>query len=207
MSDDSENLFIDSNNHDFSVDYDPTVDLDDSASDFNDDPQDYIDDPVASRLRPRANRAASLDQIPQNYKEVVANPVWLSSMHCELDSLKKHQVWTLVDKLPPGRRAISSQWLYRIKHNAHVSIFKYKSRLVARGFTQEEGVDYQDIFAPVARPTSLRIFLSLVASDNLECDQADVETAFLNTLLEEIIYMRLPDGTLVQLRKCIYGLK
>jgi hypothetical protein len=116
-------------------------------------------------------------------------------------------VWTVVDKLPPGVKAISSRWLYRIKYNPDGSLAKYKSRLVARGFTQEEGIDYQSIFAPVARHTSLRVFLSQVASEDLECDQADVETAFLNAPLEEVIYMRLPDGTLVKLKKCIYGLK
>jgi hypothetical protein len=75
------------------------------------------------------------------------------------------------------------------------------------GFTQEESIDYENIFAPVARHISLRVFLSLVATLDLECDQADVETAFLNAFLGEVIYMRLPDGTLVMLRKCIYGLK
>jgi hypothetical protein len=207
ISEDSEDLFTVENDHDLSGAYDPAQGFDDSVSDHDDVAQDDAEAPVATRLRPRANRATSIDSLPQNYKEAATIPVWSNSMNKELNSLTKHKVWTVVDKLLPGRKAVSSRWLYRIKYNPDGSIAKYKSRLVARGFTQEAGVDYQDIFAPVARHTSLRIFLSLVASDDLECDQADVETAFLNAPLEEIIHMRLPDGTLVQLRKCIYGLK
>jgi hypothetical protein len=131
---------------------------------------------------------------------------WREAVELELKSMAKHNVWTEVTgKLP--KAPISSKWVFKVKYKADGSIAKYKARLVVRGFTQQADIDYFETFSPVLKHTSLRILLSIAATDDLELEQADVETAFLLPDLEEEIYMTLPNGIIVKLNKSIYGLK
>ena len=132
-----------------------------------------------------------------------------------MESHEKNHTWDLVT-LPPGRRVVTCKWIYKIKDGASPTEgVKYKSRVVARGFSQREGVDYNEIFSPVVRHTSIRVLLALVAHQDLELEQLDVKTAFLHGELEEEIYMTQPDGFRVpgkedyvcKLRKSLYGLK
>lgn len=164
---------------------------------------------LPTRLRSRALRAAPTEPIPQSYDDIANMPdaeQWEAAVQSELQSLSRHDTWTPCP-VPSGRSAISSKWVFKIKRNADGTINKYKARLVARGFSQQEGVDYHDTFAPVAKHTSMRVLLSLAASEDFEIHQADVETAFLIPKLDEEVYMRLPDGQTVRLQKCLYGLK
>jgi hypothetical protein len=89
---------------------------------------------------------------------------------------------------------VDSKWVFKTKLNERGEVIKYKARIVARGFTQEYGVDYFDTYSPVARLTSLRTLLTIVAAQDLELYQMDADTAFLNGTLEEDIYMDFPDG-------------
>ncbi|GKB28302.1 retrovirus-related pol polyprotein from transposon TNT 1-94 [Tanacetum coccineum] len=108
----------------------------------------------------------------------------------EMSSLKKNHTWELVDQ-PPGQKLISCKWLYKIKEGIEgVQKPRYKARAVARGFTQRAGIDYNEVFSPVVRHTSIGVILSLTACEDYELEQLDVKTAFLHGNLEETIYMR-----------------
>uniref|UniRef100_A0AAV1UD36 Reverse transcriptase Ty1/copia-type domain-containing protein n=1 Tax=Peronospora matthiolae TaxID=2874970 RepID=A0AAV1UD36_9STRA len=102
---------------------------------------------------------------------------WKAAMDAEIKSLSQHKTWELVD-LPPGKKMIGSRWLFKVKLNADVSINKFKARLVAQGFTQQFGVDFNEKFAPVAKQTTVRTVLSIAAGENLDAEQVTVDTAF-----------------------------
>jgi hypothetical protein len=110
---------------------------------------------------------------------------------------------------------VTSKWIYKIKHAVDGSIEKYKARFVARGFSQVEGVDYDKTFAPLARYTSIRSIIALVASMGWKLHQMDVKTAFLNGGIEEEVYIEQPEGLVIhnekshvcRLKKAMYGLK
>nr|KYP77046.1 Retrovirus-related Pol polyprotein from transposon TNT 1-94 [Cajanus cajan] len=116
-------------------------------------------------------------------------------------SFKKH---------PPSRK-----WIFKVKQESNSTSPRYKARLVVKGFRQRKGVDFNEIFSPVVRMTSIRTVLSLAATLDLEVEQMDVKTTFLHGDLEEEIYMKQPDGFLIEgkedyvcrLRKSLYGLK
>lgn len=155
---------------------------------------------------------------PSTYKEAIScseSVQWLAAMGDEMESLDKNQTWELV-KRPGERKIVTCKWVFKKKEGITLAEgVKYKARLVARGFTQKEGVDYNEIFSPVVRHTSIRVLLVIVAHQNLELEQLDVKTAFLHGELEEDIYMTQPDGFYIpgkedyvcKLKKSLYGLK
>jgi hypothetical protein len=116
---------------------------------------------------------------------------------------------------PVGKSVVTSMWLYKIKHAADGSVEKYKARFVARGFSQKEGVDYEETFVPVARYSSIREVLSIAFEMGWSIHQMDVKTAFLNKVIEEEVYIEQPQGFEVhdrethvcRLKKALYGLK
>ena len=112
----------------------------------------------------------------------------------------KNDVWDVVPRTK-GKSVITSKWIYKIKHAADGSIEKYKARFVARGFSQKEGVDYEETFAPVARYTSIRIVLALAAVKKWKIHQMDVKTAFLNGVVEEEVYVEQPLGFDMQIEE------
>ena len=102
----------------------------------------------------------------------------------ELNALTKNHTWDLVT-LPPGQSVVGCKWIYKIKTRSDGSIERYKTRLVAKGFTQEYGIDYEETFAPVARISSVRAFLAVAAASKWDLFQIDVKNAFLNGELSE----------------------
>ncbi|KAH9769125.1 hypothetical protein KPL71_011879 [Citrus sinensis] len=138
----------------------------------------------------------------------------MKSMEEEMKSMKVNQVWDLV-YLPPNRKAIGNKWVLRIKRKADGTIERYKGRLVAKGYTQHKGVDYEETFSPVVRFASIRLMLAIVAHLDLELYQMDIKIAFLNGELEEEIYMAQPQGFVIKgqerkvckLKRSIYALK
>ena len=97
----------------------------------------------------------------------------------EYQSIMKNDAWDVVSR-PEGKYVVTSKWIYKIKHAADGSIDKYKERFVARGFSQKEGIDYEETFAPVARYTSVRSVIALDAVMKWKVHQMDVKTTFLN---------------------------
>ena len=114
-------------------------------------------------------------------------------MIAEYQSIMKNDVWDIVPR-PKGKSVVTSKWIQKIKHVADGSIEKYKETFVARGFSQKEGVDYEETFALVARYTSIRSVLALASVMKWKIHQMDVKTAFLNGVVEEEVYVEHPLG-------------
>ncbi|PKU59678.1 Retrovirus-related Pol polyprotein from transposon TNT 1-94 [Dendrobium catenatum] len=109
-------------------------------------------------------------------------------MEDEMKSIKDNDVWDL-SELPEGAKPIGYKWIFKIKRDAKGNIKRYKARLVAKGFTQKEGIYFKVTFSLVSSKDSFRIIMALVAHYDLELQQMDVKTTFLNGDIEEIIYM------------------
>ena len=152
---------------------------------------------------------------PNTYNEAIRNSdkmLWKKAMDSEMNSLKENKTWVLVD-LPKNRKAIPCKWVFRIKLNSDGSVEKYKARLVIKGFSQKKGIDYDQTFSPVAKSGTIRAVLSVAASEGLSLLQFDVTTAFLNSSIDEEIFMKQPEGyndgsgRVCLLRRSLYGLK
>ncbi|GJZ00103.1 retrovirus-related pol polyprotein from transposon TNT 1-94 [Tanacetum coccineum] len=151
---------------------------------------------------------------PKNIKEAMADSAWIEAMQEELHQIDRLQVWELVDK-PFGKNVIKLKWLWKNKKDEDQTIIRNKSRLVAKGYAQEEGIDFEESFAPVARLKAVRIFVAYVAHKSFPIYQMDVKTTFLNGPLKEEVYVAQPDGfvdldhpeKVYRLRKALYGLK
>ncbi|GJT52922.1 putative ribonuclease H-like domain-containing protein [Tanacetum coccineum] len=134
-------------------------------------------------------------------------------MQEELLQFKLQKVWTLVD-LPKGKRAIGTKWVYRNKKDERGIVVRNKARLVAQGYTQEEGIDYDEVFAPVARIEAIRLFLAYASFMGLIVYQMDVKSAFLYGTIEEEVYVCQPPGfedpqfpdKVYKVEKALYGL-
>ena len=135
-------------------------------------------------------------------------------MKAEMDSIHTNNTWTLVP-LPPHKNAISSKWVFKVKTNTNGQPPRYKARIVARGFEQQDGVDFGDTFAPVVRWETIRILIALATHLNWSIHQLDVLTAFLNGILTDEVYMYQPPGFIqrgtehlvCKLHKSLYGLR
>ena len=139
---------------------------------------------------------------------------WQNACDEEYNSLLANDTWELVE-LPKGRQAVGCKWVFRTKYNSDGSVSRFKSRLVAKGFSQSHGVDYDETYSPTLRLSSLRLLLAIAVEKKLLVHQMDVNNAFLNGNLCEEIYMSQPEGyvkpgeeTLVcKLKRSLYGLK
>jgi hypothetical protein len=116
---------------------------------------------------------------------------WQKAMEDEMRSMSANKVWDL-EEIPKGARLVGCKWVYKVKYDSEGNIEKYKGRLVAKGFTQREGIDYNGMFSPVSCKYSFRIAMALVAHYDLELHQMDVKTTFPNEDLYEEVYMTQP---------------
>ena len=112
-----------------------------------------------------------------------------------MNSMTSNRVWDLVE-LPNGAKVIGCKWVFKTKKDPLGNIERYKARFIAKGFTQKEGIDYTETFFPISKKDSLRVIFALVAHFNLELQQMDVKTAFLNGDLQEEVYIKQPEGLL-----------
>ncbi|GJX33423.1 putative ribonuclease H-like domain-containing protein [Tanacetum coccineum] len=141
------------------------------------------------------------------------DPSWIEAMQEELLQFKLQEVWTLVD-LPNGKRAKGSKWVFRNKKDERGIMIRNKARLVAQGYTQEEGINYDEIFAPVVRIKAIRLFLAYASFKDFMVYQIDVKSAFLYGKIEEEVYVCQPPGfedlnfldRVYKVEKALYGL-
>ncbi|GJV62694.1 ribonuclease H-like domain-containing protein [Tanacetum coccineum] len=150
---------------------------------------------------------------PKRVSKALSDPAWVEAMQEELLQFKLQNVWVLVD-LPKGHRAISTKLVYRNKKDERGIVIRNKARLVAQGHTQEEGIDYDEVFAPVARIEAIRIFLAYASYMGFTVYQMDVKSAFLYGQIEEEVYVCQPLGfedpdhpdKVYKVMKALYGL-
>ena len=121
----------------------------------------------------------------------------------ELDALSKNHTWDFVN-LPPGKSVVGCKWIYKIKTRSDGSIERYKACLVAKSFTHEYGIDYEETFAPVTHISSVRALLAIAAARKWDIFQMDVKNAFLNGDLNEEVYMQPPPSLSVESNKVCY---
>ena len=151
---------------------------------------------------------------PLCVEEALEDSCWLEAMRSELQSIQANNTW-YYSELPKGHKAIGLKWVFKVKRDQKGNIVKHKARLVAKGYAQRHGVDYEEVFAPVARLETVRLVLALAAQGKWEVHHMDVKSAFLNDDLQEEVYVTQPpgfmnpkySGRVMKLNKALYGLK
>ena len=131
----------------------------------------------------------------------------MQAMKDEMESLNINKTWSEICLVPNGRQCVGTKWVFKIKRDENGAIIRYKARLVALGYLQKEGRDFTETFSPVLQTSLLRMLFAHGAKRDLEIEQIDFKTAFLNGGIDCEIYVRLPDGSTRRLQKGIYGLK
>jgi len=151
---------------------------------------------------------------PYSLEEAVEQPVWVDAMVEEYKSIMKNSVSKVVPR-PADKSVVGLRWIFKVKNAADKSIEKYKSNFVAKGFSQVKGIDYEEIFSPIARYSSIKSILALVMQTSWKIHQMDVKTSFFNGVIEDEVYIKQPEGFetfdqeshLCRLRQALYGLK
>ncbi|GKB84908.1 retrovirus-related pol polyprotein from transposon TNT 1-94 [Tanacetum coccineum] len=151
---------------------------------------------------------------PKNFKQTMTEPLWIDAMQEEIHEFQRLEVWELV-LCPDKVLLIKLKYIYKVKTDEFGGVLKNKARLVSQGFRQEEGIDFEESFAPVARIEAIRIFVANVAHKNMTIYQMDFKTAFLNGELKKEVYFSQPEGFVDQdnpshvykLKKALHGLK
>lgn len=151
---------------------------------------------------------------PVHFEEAVEHEKWRAAMDSEIKSIEKDETWELTD-LPAGAKKIGVKWVYKTKLNENRELNKHKARLVAKGYAQQYGVDYTEVFAPVARMDTVRMIIALAAQRGWIVYQLDVKSAFLHGELNEDVFVEQPRGyekkdspnKVYKLKKALYGLK
>ena len=176
----------------------------------------YGIDEYANKVQHCAYQAVKIEE-PTTINEALKgehSKEWREASEAEYASLLENDTWELV-KLPKGRKAIGCKWVFRVKYDGNGEVDRFKGRLVAQGFSQKYGIDYEETFSPVARFSSIRTLLAYAVQHRMLVHQMDVITAFLNGDLKEEIYMQQPPGYIqpgkeelvCKLKKSLYGLK
>jgi hypothetical protein len=167
---------------------------------------------VCSSLQPFQTLLALKE--PRGFKSAAKHPEWLSAMDSEIQALQRNDTWTLVPR-PASHNVVGCRWIFKTKLRSDGSIEHHKARLVAQGFSQIKGLDFDDTFSPVVRPVTVRLILSLALTSGWRLHQLDVNNAFLYGLLHDEVYMEQPPGYIdplfprhvCRLKRALYGLK
>lgn len=137
--------------------------------------------------------AVNKDTTPRNHRDALTQPHWHDAMKEEIQALHENHTWKLVPR-PTNSNVVGSKWIFRIKYKEDGMIERYKARLVAQGYTQVEGLDYEETYSPVVRATTIRFVLAIAVSASWKLRQLDVKNAFLHGFLKETVYMEQPPG-------------
>ena len=155
---------------------------------------------------------------PQTYSQAIKHKPWQEAISTELMAMELNKTWTIVP-FPQGKKPISCKWIFKLKLHSNGTVARHKARLVAKGFTQQYGLDFQETFSPMAKITTLRLLISLAASNGWHLAQLDINNVFLNGTLSEEIFMNITQGykhsvtkgpnppLVCKLNRSIYGLK
>ncbi|KAK2354920.1 putative mitochondrial protein [Trifolium repens] len=151
---------------------------------------------------------------PKNVDEALSDDGWIVAMQDELNQFQRNDVWDLVPR-PTHKNIIGTKWVFRNKLNEQGEVVRNKARLVAQGYSQQEGIDFTETFAPVARLEAIRLLLSYAVNNGITLYQMDVKSAFLNGVISEEVYVKQPPGFedlknpdyVYKLKKSLYGLK
>ncbi|KAM1362542.1 hypothetical protein ACFX13_028188 [Malus domestica] len=169
---------------------------------------------VAERLDNPTLFCLFADCEPVDFQEAMQDTKWRKAMDEEIEAIQKNDTWELAILLK-GHKAIRVKWVYKTKKNANGEVERYKARLVANGYSQRARINYDEVFAPVARLETIRLLISLAAQNKWKIQQMDVKFAFLNGVLEEEVYIQQSSGyeikahedKVLKLKKALYGLK
>ena len=151
---------------------------------------------------------------PKSISEALKDESWIVVMHEELNQFTRNDVWTLVPR-SNKMNIIGTKWVFRNKLNESGVITRNKARLVVKGYNQEEGIDYDETFAPMARLEAIRLLLAFVCVSGFKLFQMDVKSAFLNGIINVEVYVSQPSGFedhllpnhVYKLKRALYGLK
>jgi hypothetical protein len=154
------------------------------------------------------------DHEPLTFQEAEEENCWRSAMEEEIRAIQKNDTWELTT-LSQNQKVVGVKWVYKIKHTTEGEISQYMARLVAKGYKQKYSIDYEEVFAPVARLDTVRLLITLAAHHNWKIYQLELKSAFLNGILEEEIYVQQSEGFIMEgeeskvyhLKKALYGLK
>lgn len=174
----------------------------------------YLNDYVLLAEEEGKHLLLSLNEEPWNYNEAKELKVWREACGEELSSIERKKTWNLVE-LPTRAKPIGLKWVFKIKRNSDGSINKYKARLVAKGYVQKHGINFDEVFAPVARIETICFIIALAASEGWEVHHLDVKTAFLHGELSKEVFVSQPEGyeeegskgMVYKLNKALYGLR
>jgi hypothetical protein len=185
-------------------------------------PEDNIlgkkDDPIRTRSTFRSSEESLMGLVsliePTSIDEALLDNDWILAMQEELNQFTRNDVWDLVPK-PKGFNIIGTKWVFRNKLSEQGEVVRNKARLVAQGYSQQEGIDYTETFAPVARLESIRLLISFAVNHDITLYQMDVKSVFLNGYIDEEVYVHQPPGFenskhpdyVYKLKKSLYGLK
>ena len=184
---------------------------------LDDDIQNDMLNAMSNRIRILKTIIKGGIEVPQNRRQALKSALWSDfskAEHVEIDAFSDLDVWELVDR-PSNANVVGVRWVYDVKVDEFGVVQRYKARLVAQGFSQKEGIDYNETFAPTMHVKTARMLLAIAARDNVRVRQYDVSTAFLHADLAETVYVRQPEGHVVKgkerkvyrLKKAMYGLK
>ena len=151
---------------------------------------------------------------PRNVKDALENEIWIEAMNEEIEKIEKNITWTLVPR-PKDKNVIGTKWVFRNTLNEEGQVLRNKARLVCKGYSQEEGVDYGETFSPVVRLEGVRTLLAYATHKGFKVYQMDVKSTFLNGILDEEVYIEKPEGFIdldkkdmvCKLHKTLYGIK
>jgi len=171
------------------------------------------DDPDATALVAKVDRLYGLEE-SIDYEEALRSAEWRAAMEDEIRTLKKNDTWVLCI-LPKGEQAIPNKWIFKIKTTPDTDVVRYRARLVAGGHKQRQGIEYDQVFSPVARYDSIRILLAIAAQYNMQVVQFDIKCAYIYGDIDKIVYMKQPLGfvdktrpdLVCRLQRSLYGCK
>lgn len=144
-------------------------------------------------LPPEELMFMSNDEEPSRYVEAKQKEEWLQAMNDEIASIERNKTWKLVE-IPRNHKPIGLKWVFKVKRDPTSKIVKHKARIVAKGYVQKYGVDYDEVFAPVARTETVRVILGLAGTNGWGVHHLDVKSTFLNGKLEEEVFVTQPEG-------------